>query len=135
VALYTLLVFTTTLVRSPYCPKYSGAFKISSYAISGAIPITYTSVFWITRRFSNFFIFSFDNVLICILLVPFGGINPKLFKFLTQLLYQYSRLITVQYLQMYIFFIFVHGGYYFLIIGFEFIHRIYINIEKLTCRR
>ena len=40
VALYTLLVFTTTFVKSPYCPKYSGDLSISSCAISGAIPIT-----------------------------------------------------------------------------------------------
>jgi len=40
VALYTLLVFTTTLLRSPYCPKYSGDLRISSDAISGAMPMT-----------------------------------------------------------------------------------------------
>lgn len=97
VALYTLLVFTTTLVRSPYCPKYSGALSISSWAISGAIPITYTRVFWMTRKFSSFFIFSFDRVLIWILLVPLGGTNPKLFRFFTQLLNTFIKLVYVVY--------------------------------------
>ena len=64
-------MLTTTFDKSPYCPKYSGNFKISSVAISGAIPITYTSVFYITLKFVSFLILSLDRELINILLLPF----------------------------------------------------------------
>ena len=101
VALYTLLVLTTTFNKSPYYPKYSVLFNISSLAISGAIPITQTNVFCMTLRFYSFLSFSFDKLVICILLLPFCGGKPKLFKVLTHLQEYNITLIILTYLLTY----------------------------------
>jgi hypothetical protein len=85
VALYGLFVFTTTLVISPYYPKYSGALSASSFASSGASPITYTRFFYMTRKFASFLILSLVSVEIESLFVPFGGMNPKDFRVFTVL--------------------------------------------------
>ncbi len=70
----------------PYWPKKSSDLKVLSWAISGARPITYTSVFYITLRFANFFTFSLVNELIGILFYPFlTGAKPNDLRDLTQL--------------------------------------------------
>lgn len=95
-----LFVLITILSILPYWPKWSRLRNLDSEAMSGAKPITYTSVFWMTLKFANFLTLSFDNVLIGILFCPFLGKKPNDFIDLTQisvnvfLLQQYTQSIS-----------------------------------------